>query len=378
VSGAPLSLLTRRAFGLAGMGLGAGLAVGCASADPERGRRAGIMTARPIVIAHRGASGERPEHTMAAYRLAIAQGADFIEPDLVPTKDGVLVARHENEISQTTDVSTRPEFADRRATRSIDGEAVTGWFVEDFTLAELKTLRCRERLPQLRPTNTEFDGQEAIPTFAEIVELALTETARAGRVIGIYPELKHPTYFASRGVDVMRPLLAELDRAGLNRRDSPVFIQCFEFATLQKLRSQTSVRLVMLIDAKGQPADFAASGDSRTYADFLTMPGLRALRRVVDGIGPAKALLIPRDASEASTAATDLVGKAHAAGLLVHPWTFRAENYFLPRELRQGDPTAADYLRLHGLLQVELRTFLALGVDGVFCDFPAAAIAARG
>jgi glycerophosphoryl diester phosphodiesterase len=239
-------------------------------------------------------------------------------------------------------------------------------------------LRCRERLPQLRPKNTEFDGQDSIPTLAEIIDLALTETARSGRVIGIYPELKHPTYFASRGMDVIRPLLVELDRAGLNRRDSPVFIQCFELGTLQKLRSQTSVRLVMLISGEGQPADFAAAGDARTYADFLTMPGLRALRRVVDGIGPAKTLLVPRDASEASTTATDLVGKAHAAGLLVHPWTFRAENYFLPRELRQGDPAAPDFMRQHGLLQTELRMFLALGIDGVFCDFPAVAVAVRG
>jgi glycerophosphoryl diester phosphodiesterase len=367
-------VITRRDLAI----LGAGLAAGCASIEPAPNRKESQMTARPIVIAHRGASGERPEHTMAAYRLAIAQGADFIEPDLVPTKDGVLVARHENEISGTTDVADHPAFADRRTTRQVDGQTVTGWFVEDFTLAELKTLRCRERLPQLRPQNIEYDNAETIPALSEILDLVIAESARAGRVIGVYPELKHPTYFAARGVDVPSPLIAELNRYGFDRRDSPVFIQCFELGTLQKLRAMTSVRLVMLIDSEGRPADFAASGDPRTYADLLTMPALRALRRVVDGIGPNKALLLPRNADGSSAAPTDLVGKAHAAGLLVHPWTFRAENYFLPTELRLGDPATPDFLRRHGLLQVELKTFLALGVDGLFCDFPAAAVAARG
>lgn len=335
------------------------------------------MTARPIIIAHRGASGERPEHTMAAYRLAIAQGADFIEPDLVPTKDGVLVARHENDISGTTDVADRVEFAERRATRVIDGQSVSGWFVEDFTLEELKTLRCRERLPQLRPQNLEYDNLETIPTFAEILDLVLAESVRGGRSIGVYPELKHPTYFATRGIDVTAPLIADLNRNGFDRRDSPVFVQCFELGTLQKLRSMTSVRLVFLMDAEGRPADFVASGDPRSYADFLAMPALRALRRIVDGIGPHKGLLIPRDATGASRPPTDLVGKAHAAGLVVHPWTFRAENIFLPTELRLGDPAAPEFQRQHGLLQVELKTFLALGIDGMFCDFPAAAVAAR-
>lgn len=366
-------MITRRALA----GAAGALAAGCASGPGANETREKPMTARPIVIAHRGASGERPEHTMAAYRLAIAQGADYIEPDLVPTKDGVLVARHENEIGLTTDVADRPEFAARRRSAMIDGKPAEGWFTEDFTLEELKTLRCRERLPALRPQNLEYNDQEAIPTLSEVIDLVLAESVRSGRSIGLYPELKHPAYFAARGIDVTVPLLAELNRNGFDRRDSPVFIQCFELGALQKLRSQTSVRLVMLIDAQGQPADFAATGDSRTYADFLTMPGLRALRRVVDGIGPHKGLLIPRDATNASRTPTDLVGRAHAAGLLVHPWTFRAENAFLPTELRLGDPTAADYERRHGLLQVELKTFLALGIDGVFCDFTAAAVAAR-
>lgn len=335
------------------------------------------MTARPIIIAHRGASGERPEHTMMAYRLAIAQGADFIEPDLVPTKDGVLVARHENEIGMTTNVADKPEFADRRTTRVIDGESVSGWFTEDFTLEELKTLRCRERLPQLRPTNTAYDDQEQIPTFAEILDVVAAESARSGRVIGVYPELKHPTYFASRGLDVVTPLLTELSRKGLERRDSPVFVQCFEPSTLLKLRGQTSVRLVQLIDAKGQPADYVANGDPRSYTDLLSMSSLRALRRAVDGIGVNKTLLIPRAPDGHALPPTDLVGRAHAAGLIVHAWTFRAENTFLSTELRLGSPDEPDYERRHGLLQVELRTFLALGVDGVFCDYPAAAIAAR-
>jgi glycerophosphoryl diester phosphodiesterase len=206
----------------------------------------------------------------------------------------------------------------------------------------------------------------------------LSESVRGGRSIGVYPELKHPSYFAARGFDVTTPLVATLNRAGLDRRDSPVFIQCFEYGTLQKLRALTSVRLIMLVDREGQPPDFAAAGDSRSYADLLAMPSLRAMRRVVDGIGPHKGLLIPRDPSNASLTPTDLVGRAHAAGLLVHPWTFRAENEFLPTELRLGDASAGDFRRRHGLLQVEIKTFLALGIDGLFCDFPAAAVAARG
>lgn len=321
----------------------------------------------PIVIAHRGASADRPEHTLAAYRLAIAQGADFIEPDLVLTKDGVLVARHENEISETTDVASRPEFAARRATKTIDGRSVTGWFTEDFTLAELKTLRTRERLPQLRPANTAFDGEEPILTFAEVIALAQAEGARLGRPIGIYPETKHPSYFEGLGLSFDGPLLAALDAAGWNRADAPVFIQSFEVGNLERLAGKTRVRLVQLLAAEGAPFDRPAT----PYAAMATREGLAAIARYAAGVGPQKSLIIPRDAADRSLPATDLVASAKAAGLLVHPWTFRPENYFLPAEQRgPGGPQA------RGDGAGEIAAFMALGVDGVFADHPADASAA--
>ncbi|URW77079.1 glycerophosphodiester phosphodiesterase [Sphingomonas donggukensis] len=310
---------------------------------------------RPIVIAHRGASGLRPEHTIAAYTLAIEQGADFIEPDLVPTKDGVLVARHENEISETTDVSTHPEFARRKATKTIDGKAVTGWFTEDFTLAELRTLRAKERLPLLR--GTAHDGEFAIPTFDEIVALA------KARGVGVYPETKHPTYFASIGLGTDAPLVAALRKAGWDRADAPVFIQSFEVANLKALHRVTKVRLIQLMDASGAPAD----GEAPSYAAMATADGLRAVATYAYGIGPAKALIRDGDAVPSR-----LVADAHAAGLKVHPWTFRAENFFLPKSLRSGiDP------RAHGRLQDEIARYLELGVDGFFTDFPLDGVRAR-
>ena len=327
---------------------------------PER-----AMTVRaPIIIAHRGASGERPEHTLEAYRLAIAQGADFIEPDLVLTRDGVLVARHENEISGTTDVAGRPEFADRRTTRVIDGERFTGWFTEDFTLAELRSLRARERLPQLRPQNTAYDGQYLIPTFDEVLALARDESARTGRIIGVYPETKHPSYFASIGLPHEAPLLAALARFGHTSAAAPVFIQSFEVGNLVALNARTDVRLVQLISDSGAPPD----RPDQPYSAMLTAEGLSAIARYADGIGPAKNLVIARTALGALGRSTGLVARAHAAGLLVHPWTFRRENYFLPLNLRSGlDPRGA------GDLAAEMRAFIAEGVDGLFTDNPGVA-----
>jgi len=314
--------------------------------------------ARPLVIAHRGASAERPEHTIAAYKEAIRVGADFIEPDLVATKDGVLVARHENEISGTTDVAGRPDFAGRKATKVIDGVPTTGWFTEDFTLAELKTLRARERLPQLRPANMKFDGQETIPTLDEIIALA-----KAAKV-GIYPETKHPSYFRSLGLPLEPPLLAALARAGWTTRAAPVFIQSFEVGNLKALRSQTGVRLVQLIGD-------GVSGDGVAYDTLATPAGLRGVAAYADGIGPAKDRVIGRDAAGKLLPPTPLVADAHAAGLQVHPWTFRPENYFLPTDLRRGaDPTA------RGDIAAEYRAYLAAGVDGVFSDDPASAVGA--
>ena len=310
----------------------------------------------PIVIAHRGASGERPEHTLAAYRLAIAQGADVIEPDLVPTKDDVLVARHENDISDTTDVAAHPEFADRHATKVIDGRAVTGWFTEDFTLAELKTLRAKERLPQLRPGNTAFDGQETIPTLAEVIALA----KEAG--VGIYPETKHPTYFAAIGHPTDRLLVDQLHAAGWRDASAPVFIQSFEVANLQRIHAMTALRLIQLVDAEGGPADGAVA----SYVAMTTPAGLRAVAGYAWGIGPNKAMLWSGEAP------SRLVADAHAAGLRVHPWTFRAENMFLRPPFRAGDDPGG-----HGDLTGEIRAALGQGIDGFFTDFPAMGVAAR-
>ena len=323
------------------------------------------MTVGPIVIGHRGASGYRPEHTLASYRLAIEMGADFIEPDLVATRDGELVARHEPEISTTTDVAAHPEFASRRTTKTIDGVAWTGWFTDDFTLAELRTLRAVERIPDIRPANTVFDGQELIPTFEEVVRLA----REAG--VGLYPETKHPTYFRGVGLPLEERMLEVLGAAGYGESTDPVFLQSFEVGNLQMLRSMTRLRLVQLIgEPDGQPFDLGAAGSDLGYRDLMTPAGLDGIARYADGIGPIKSSIIPRDAAGRSLQATSLVRDAHAAGLVVHPWTFRRENAFLPVECRRGDQAVGD-------LAGELEAFFDLGVDGVFTDNPDVAVAVR-
>ena len=331
----------------------------------------------PIVIAHRGASGYRPEHTLEAYRLAIEMGADFIEPDLVSTRDGVLVVRHENEIGGTTDVAAHPEFAARRTTKSVDGTPVTGWFTEDFTLAELRTLRARERLPQLRPGSAAYDGRFAIATLDEVIALAREESAARGRTIGIYPETKHPSYFDSIGLPLEPALLEALGRVGWTDAASPVFIQSFETENLRMLRGRTGVRLVLLMEDTGAPYDLARRGDPRTYADLATPAGLAEVATYADAIGPGKARVIPRGADGRLGVPSSLVADAHAAGLLVHPWTFRAENYFLPAGLQAGDPAEPAFPRGHGDLRAEVAAFLAAGVDGVFADYPDIAHEAR-
>jgi glycerophosphoryl diester phosphodiesterase len=337
------------------------LAAGCASAPETIPVSETPVPAPklPLVIAHRGASGERPEHTLAAYALGIAQGADFIEPDLVLTKDGVLVCRHENEIGSTTDVADRPEFAARRKLTTIDGETVTGWFTEDFTLAELKTLRARERLPLLRPANARLDGQETIPTFAEMLALVAAESARLGRPIGVYPETKHPTHFDALGLSHDDPLLADLAAHGFGENGLPVFIQSFEIGNLRRLASKTRVPLVQLIAADGGPADRAIR-----YRAMLTPEALRDIATYADGIGVEKALAFEPEGALR-------IAAAHEAGLVVHAWTARAENYFLPERFRRGDPSAADFLARPGDMQAEVAALFALGVDGVFTDNPA-------
>jgi glycerophosphoryl diester phosphodiesterase len=340
-----------------------------AAAQPERVDKGGRRL--PLVIGHRGASGYRPEHTLASYRLAIGMGADFIEPDLVSTKDGVLVARHENEISGTTDVAARPEFADRRATKTIDGVSLTGWFTEDFTLAELRTLRAKERIPDLRPDNTAFDGLYQVPTLQEVIDLA----KRAG--VGIYPETKHPTYFDSIGLSLEEPLLATLRANGYQGPKAKVFIQSFETGNLKELSRRTRLPLVQLLSDVGAPYDLVAAGDPRTYADLSTPEGLAEIATYADGIGPSKNQIVPRDADGNLLEPTSLVDDAHKAGLLVHPYTFRNENNFLPADFRQGNPDSPVYLRATGDAPAEYRLFFRLGVDGLFSDNPDTAVASR-
>jgi glycerophosphoryl diester phosphodiesterase len=325
----------------------------------------------PIVIGHRGASAYRPEHTIAAYELAIAMGADYIEPDLVSTKDGVLVARHENDITETTDVADRAEFAGRKTTKDIDGTSHTGWFTEDFTLAELKTLRAKERLPEVRPSNTAFDGLYEIPTLQEVIDLAKREG------VGIYPETKHPSYFDAQGLSLEEPLLGTLRRNGLDGRGAKVFIQSFETANLKELDDHTKLPLVQLIDSEGAPADLVAAGDPRTYDDLVTREGLDGISEYADGIGPAKTRIVPWDADDRLGEPTTLVADAHARGLLVHPFTFRPENQFLPADFRRGDPASPQYPAARGDQPAELALFYRLGVDGLFADNPDTAVAVR-
>jgi glycerophosphoryl diester phosphodiesterase len=337
----------------------------CAGTALEDKRQ--VMAEKPIIIAHRGASGERPEHTIASYTLAIEQGADYIEPDLVLTKDGVLVARHENEISETTDVAAKPEFANRKTSKTIDGEKMTGWFTEDFTLAELKTLRAKERLPLLRKANMAYDGQFEVPTFAEVLELAKAKSKETGRTIGVYPETKHPSYFASLGLAHEEPLLKTLAQFGMNKADSAVFIQSFEVGNLQALRPKTKVKLIQLMAKDGGPADKA----DVKYAQMASADGLKAIAAYADGVGVEKAMVIPRTLVGNLGEPTSLVKDAHAGGLKVHIWTMRRENFFLPLNFKSGVNPAG-----HGDLVGEIKAFLATGIDGLFSDNVAEAVAA--
>jgi len=319
---------------------------------------------RPLVIGHRGASGYRPEHTLASYELAARMGADFMEPDLVPTKDGVLVCRHEPEIGGTTNVADHPEFAARKKTAILDGTAVTGWFTEDFTLAELKTLRAKERLPQVRQHNTMWDGRFEIPTFQELLDLRKRLTKELGRELGVYPETKHPTYFQKLGLPLEQRLIDILRRNDLNQKGSPVFVQSFEVTNLKQLRAlglRTSA--IQLLSASGSPFDSVAAGGGPTYADLMTPAGLASIAAYAQGIGPDKNSIIPRAADNSLLPPTRLVADAHAAGLLLHPYTFRAENTFLPKDFQAGTaPT--DY----GQAVEEQVAFLKAGIDGLFTD----------
>jgi glycerophosphoryl diester phosphodiesterase len=322
-----------------------------------------------LVVGHRGASGYRPEHTLASYELAARMGADYMEPDLVSTKDHVLVCRHEPEIGGTTNVADHPEFASRKRTVVLDGVSVSGWFTHDFTLAELKTLRAVERLPGVRQRNTLYNGLFEVPTFQELLDLRAKLSRELGRDLGVFPETKHPTYFRRLGLELETPLVQTLRRNGLDRAGAKVFIQSFEAQNLKALHTTYRVRvpLVFLTSATGGPFN-----DPRSYADYLTPAGLRELSTFVQGIGPDKVQVIPRNADGTLGLPTSLVDNAHAAGLQVIPYTFRAENQFLPADYRVGtDPNA--YRRAID----EQITFLRTGIDGLFTDQPDIGVLAR-
>jgi glycerophosphoryl diester phosphodiesterase len=334
-----------------------------ALADPARPDD-GNNRRGPIVIGHRGAAGYRPEHTLASYELAARLGADFLEPDLVATKDGVLVCRHEPEIGGTTDVASHPEFASRKVTKKLDGIEVTGWFTEDFTLAELKTLRAVERLPQIRQHNTLFNGRYEILTFQEMLDFRARLSQELGRTLGVYPETKHPTFFQQAGLALEPRLLAILRRNGLNQRDAPVFVQSLEVTNLTQLREAGLwTRTVQLLSAEGAPFDTVAAGSGPTYADLSTPDGLRGIARYAQGIGPDKLQVIPRKADGTLDSPTTLVTDAHHAGLVVHPYTFRAENNFLPVDY-QTTTVPTDY----GRAIDEQIIYLRAGLDGLFTD----------
>lgn len=327
---------------------------------------------KPLIIGHRGASGYVPEHTLASYALAVLQGADYIEPDLVMSKDGVLLARHDNELGLTTDVSNHPEFADRKRTQNIDGQNLTGWFSEDFTLAELKTLRAIERIPTIRPGNARLDGTFEIPTLQEIINLVKSLEISQRRSIGLYIETKHPTHFQQLGLALERPLLKVLRKNGYDTPKAPVYIQSFEVDNLKFLSTQTKIPLIQLLEAQGQPFDQLSSGSKLTYAQMVTPAGLRNIARYAAGIGPEKGQVIPRDANGNLGSPTTLVRDAHAARLKVHPYTFRAENNFLPTDLRKGDAPQD-----RGDINTEIKRFLDAGIDGLFIDQPDIAVRLR-
>ncbi|MFD1369770.1 glycerophosphodiester phosphodiesterase [Actinoplanes sichuanensis] len=357
-------------FGAVAAAAAAPALAGAASAPAWAGGHGhGGGRTKPLVVGHRGASGYRPEHTLASYELAARLGADYLEPDLVITKDGVLVCRHEPEIGGTTDVAARPEFASRKRTVVLDGVSVTGWWTQDFTLAELKTLRAVERIPAIRQQNTVYDGYFEVPTFQEMLDLRKRLSKELGRDLGVFPETKHPTFFRSIGLELEKPLVRTLRRNGLDKRGAKVFIQSFEAANLRDLADdhRVEVPLVFLSSAAGSPFN-----DPRPYADYLTAAGLKELSEFIDGIGPEKGQIIPRKADGTLGTPTSLVADAHAADIKVIPYTFRAENSFLPAELRVGTDTTA-----YGRSIDEQVTFLRTGIDGLFTDNPDIGVLAR-
>jgi glycerophosphoryl diester phosphodiesterase len=346
-------------------------ALGAASAFSAQAGAEMLPRRKIDVYGHRGASASRPEHTLASYALAIADGADYVEPDLVITNDGVLIVRHENDLTETTDVKAHTEFASRRKTRTIDGAAVTGWFCEDFTLAEIKTLRATERLPKVRPQNTAYDGVFEIVTFAEFLDFVAVEAAARGRVIGIAPEIKHSTYFAARGLTMEDRFIAMLAAHSYTRR-APIAIQSFEIANLKYLRTKfgrtSNLSLVQLLDAPDKHLPDAAASGVTSYATMLTTAGIAAIASYADVLAPNTRAIIPLDADGRLAKPTPLVAAAHAASLRVVPWTFRPENQFLAVDFRNGDGDGAR--NVDGSV-AEIGRYLEAGIDGFFTDDPA-------
>jgi glycerophosphoryl diester phosphodiesterase len=339
----------------------------------------GIGGRKPLVFAHRGASALRPEHTLASYAKAIADGADYVEPDLCSTRDGVLVARHEAYLSETTDVAAHPEFAGRKTRKTIDGETHDGWFVDDFTLAELKTLRAVERIPAYRPGSAQYNGMFQVATFEEIIDFVAAEAAARGRIIGIVPELKHSTYFASVGLPLEDRFLAILDGHDYTRRN-PVEIQSFEVANLKYLRDKlgrrANLRLMQLVIGQDvRPMDVAAAGGRLTFAQMCTPAGLRDIAQYADVVAPPTRSIIPLKKDGSLGEPSSLVDDAHQAGLRVEPWTFRPENQFLATDFRDGGSLQA---RNEAGSIAEIKRYIAVGLDGFFTDDPALGRAAVG
>ncbi|MET9503013.1 glycerophosphodiester phosphodiesterase [Streptomyces sp. NPDC006622] len=360
------------AFGAAGTTLG--LTGAARAAEARHGGKGIASLPVPTIIGHRGASGYRSEHTFGSYQLALDLGADIVEAgDLVPTRDGRLVCRHEPEIGGTTDVASHPEFAGRRTTKVLDGVPTTGWFTEDFTLAELKTLRATERIPANRPHNTLYDGRWTIPTFEEVLTWQDEQTRRRGKQVWIYPELKHPTYFRKLGLNLEERVAKVLRRHGKDGRNAPVIIQSFEPTSIRRLDRMVGNPLVVLLSgATTRPWDFVETGDPRTVADLVTPKGLREIAGYAQGIGPTLDLVVPKDAAGNLATPTTLVKDAHAAGLILHPYTMRNENPFLPANFRKGtDPDA------YGDVFGAYRAYFATGIDGVFTDQPDTGLLAR-
>ena len=329
-----------------------------------------------LVVGHRGASALRPEHTLASYQKAIDDGADFIEPDLVSTKDGILVTRHENEIGGTTNVSTLSQFADRKITKNIDGKDLTGWFTEDFTLSELQQLKARERIPEFRPANTAYNDLYPVPTLEQVIELAEANYKKTGKIIGLYIETKHPTYFKNHNLAMEDALLKTLAKYKYTRDIAPVYLQSFEVSNLKYLKDQLDLhktikhaQIIQLYDAKtSQPADFVESGETKTYADLATAQGLKDVAKYANGVGPSKGYILNFN-NNGSVQTTSFISDAHTVGLKVHPYTFRPENNFLPAPLKCSQDKPAERCPSGALKEFE--AYFKAGVDGVFTDDPA-------